>query len=318
MNFKLGLALVTVLLVAGLLAARHPVWLLNALTPGRAFTVSAGIPYGPGERQRLDVYVPARAAAGSPGGANPGLPIVVFFYGGSWQSGERGDYRFVGAALAARGFVAVVPDYRTYPATVFPGFMEDAAQAVAWAREHAAQYGADPHRLVLMGHSAGAQIAALLATDGRYLAARQLRRNDIAGVVGLAGPYDFLPLRDATLEQVFPAQARAASQPIRFVKGGEAPMWLAVAEQDTVVEPGNTERFARALRDAGDQVSVMRYRRLSHATLVGVLALPLRPLAPVLDDLAAFVDRIAAVPGQAAPRAATARAAAPAASEAGR
>ncbi|MBI0329312.1 alpha/beta hydrolase [Burkholderia plantarii] len=316
MNLKAGMAVLSVLLAGGLLAACHPVWLLNALTPGGAFQVSRGIRYGPGQRQWLDLYVPSRDGARAAGGANPGRPIVVFFYGGSWQSGERGDYRFVGAALAARGFVAVVPDYRTYPATSFPGFMDDAAQAVAWARGHAAAYGADPHRLVLMGHSAGAQIAALLATDGRYLEARGLRRDDVAGVVGLAGPYDFLPLHDATLERIFPEDVRAASQPIRFVNGGEAPMWLAVGEQDTVVEPGNTERFARALRDAGDEVSVRRYRSLSHAALVGVLAAPLRPLAPVLDDLAAFVDGLAAAPdGPSRPPAAT-RSGAPAASAA--
>ncbi|MBR7998731.1 alpha/beta hydrolase [Burkholderia vietnamiensis] len=291
MNLKVALAVLSVLVAAALLAAHSPLRLLNALTPTNTFRLFADIPYGPGERQVLDVYLPARVARDWPTEPNAGAPVVVFFYGGSWQSGRRNDYLFVGEALASRGFVAVVPDYRTYPATTFPGFIDDAARAVAWARRHAAAFGGDPRRVFLMGHSAGAQIAALLATDGRYLAASEMRSSEIAGVIGLAGPYDFLPLRDATLERIFPGDQRAASQPIRFVRGNEPPMWLAVAENDTVVEPGNTDRFARALQNAGDSVVVTRYRHLSHAALVGVLGAPLRRAASVLDDLSAFVER---------------------------
>lgn len=293
MNMKAGLVVLSVLLAAGLLAACSPVRILNALTPSYTFSLFAGIPYGAGERHVLDVYLPTRVLRHWPADASAGAPVVVFFYGGSWQSGERNDYLFVGEALASRGFVAVLPDYRTYPATTFPGFIDDAAQAVAWAREHAVAFGGDPRRLFLMGHSAGAQIAALLATDGSYLAAREMSKSDIAGVIGLAGAYDFLPLRDTTLERIFPQEARAASQPIRFIEGTEPPMWLAVAENDTVVEPGNTTRFARALQDRGDTVVVMRYGNVSHASIVGVLGAPLRRVAPVLDDLSAFVDRVA-------------------------
>ncbi|MGU7816824.1 alpha/beta hydrolase [Burkholderia sp. AW49-1] len=295
MNIKAGLAVLSVLLAVGLLAACGPMRLLNALTPSYTFSLFADIAYGPGERQVLDVYLPKRVVDDWPADANSGVPVVVFLYGGSWQSGERKDYLFVGEALASRGFVAVLPDYRTYPATTFPGFVDDAAQAVAWAREHAAAFGGDPRRLFLMGHSAGAQIAALLATDGRYLAARKMQKSDIAGVIGLAGAYDFLPLRDAMLESIFPEEARTASQPIRFIQGTEPPMWLAVAENDTVVEPGNTYRFARALQNTGDTVVVMRYRNVSHATIVGALGAPLRGLASVLDDLSAFVSHVATV-----------------------
>ncbi|AOI60041.1 alpha/beta hydrolase [Burkholderia diffusa] len=293
MNIKVGLAVLTMLLAVGLLAACNPVRLLNALTPRYTFSLFSDIPYGPGERHVLDVYVPARVVDDWPADAAAGVPVVVFFYGGSWQSGEREDYLFVGEALASRGFVAVLPDYRTYPATTFPGFVDDAAQAVAWAREHAVAFGGDPRRLFLMGHSAGAQIAALLATDGRYLAARQMHKSDIAGVIGLAGAYDFLPLRDATLDRIFPQDARAASQPIRFIQGTEPPMWLAIAENDTVVDAGNTRRFARALQNAGGKVAVVRYDNVSHATIAGVLGAPLRGRAPVLDDLSAFVTRTA-------------------------
>lgn len=215
MNMKAGLVVLSVLLAAGLLAACSPVRLLNALTPSYTFSLFAGIPYGSGERHVLDVYLPTRVLRHWPADASAGAPVVVFFYGGSWQSGERNDYLFVGEALASRGFVAVLPDYRTYPATTFPGFIDDAAQAVAWAREHAVAFGGDPRRLFLMGHSAGAQIAALLATDGRYLAAREMRKSDIAGVIGLAGAYDFLPLRVAIA-----GRCAAASPPWRRRESG--------------------------------------------------------------------------------------------------
>ncbi len=293
--------LVVVLLIGAVLAlaacaGREPVDLLNALTPRSTYTVQTGVHYGEGPRRTLDVYEPAHLMS-SPDGQplTPGSahkpPIVVFFYGGSWQNGQRRDYRFVGEALASRGFVVVIPDYRTYPATIFPGFIDDAAMAVRWARDHAAAYGADPSSLFLMGHSAGAHMAALLATDDQYLSAQGMHKQDIAGFIGLAGPYDFLPLRDATLKQIFPQADRADSQPINFVSGDEPPMLLAVGKADTTVDPGNTDRFAARLRARGDAVEVKHYRGMGHALLVGTLGAPLRRLAPTLDDVSAFIAK---------------------------
>ena len=261
---------------------------LNATVSHKAFQADDGLAYGNAPRQKLDVYTPATAHAPQTG--SHGRPIVVFFYGGSWQSGSRDSYLFVGAALASRGFVAVLPDYRTWPETAFPGFVDDAATAVRWARDHAAEFGGDPSRIFLMGHSAGAHIVMLLATDGRYLAAQQMSKRDLSGVIGLAGPYDFLPLKDATLEEIFPPALRAASQPINFVEGDEPPMFLAAGKRDTTVDPGNTDRLAAKLRAAGDTVEVKHYPRIGHALLVGAFARPLRGFAPVLDDTSAFID----------------------------
>lgn len=154
---------------------------LNAAVSHKQFRAENGLAYGNAPRQKLDVYVPT---AGAPTAASHGRPVVVFFYGGSWQNGSRSNYLFVGAALASRGFVAVLPDYRTWPDTAFPGFVDDAATAVRWARDHAAEFGGDPSRIFLMGHSAGAHIVMLLATDGRYLAAQQMSKSDISGVIG--------------------------------------------------------------------------------------------------------------------------------------
>ena len=193
---------------AAALAACSPVKLLNAAIPSSGYKKTGAIAYGTDPRQELDVYVPAAPAAAT-------RPVVVFFYGGSWQNGDRANYLFVAQALTSRGYVAVLPDYRTYPETAFPGFVDDAAAAVRWTRDHAHEFGGDPARLFVMGHSAGAHLAALIATDPRYLAAQAMSKADLRGMIGLAGPYDFLPIKDRTLLDVFlPARAHKASQSI--------------------------------------------------------------------------------------------------------
>jgi len=278
------------------LSACSPVTALNDMAPRSTFREVQGLAYGRDPRQRLDVYMPAGTATmDNMTSLKPDLdkqarPIIVFFYGGSWQNGARGNYLFVGEALASRGFIVVVPDYRTYPQTVFPGFVDDAAAAVRWAHDHAGEFGGDPSHLFLMGHSAGAQIAALLSTDGHYLAAQHMSKHDLSGFIGLAGPYDFLPLTDPALEQVFPISLRQASQPINFVSGDEPPMLLAAGKDDTTVDPGNTDRLAAKLRAAGDAVQVNHYPGIGHALLVGALAAPLRRVAPVLADVSRFID----------------------------
>lgn len=282
--------------VAAMLGACSPVTLLNALVSRDGFSVSRGVAYGAGPRRMVDIYRPAKRASADAAAletdkvAEPRRPVVVFLYGGSWQGGARLDYLFVGAALASHGFVVVVPDYRVYPEVVFPAFVEDAAAAVRWTYDHAAEFGGDPKRLFIVGHSAGAQIAVLLVTDGRYLAAQHLGKRAVKGVVGLAGPYDFLPLADPTLERIFPRDSRRDSQPVNFVTGDEPPMLLACGTADRVVDPGNTDRMAVRLRALGDQVEVRHYSAVGHAMLIGAMAAPLRGVAPVLEDAVAFLD----------------------------
>ena len=255
---------------------------LNALQSGGGVTATTDVTYASGERGKLDVYRPARAA---------NAPVVVFFYGGGWDSGRRQDYRFVGRALARRGFVTVVPDYRIYPEVRWPTFLQDSAQAVRWAKNHAGEYGGDPQRLLLMGHSAGAYNAVELALDRRWLSAVGLdAQRDVKGVVGLAGPYDFLPLHSDELRTIFgPAEGRPATQPINYVDGKNPPLFLAVDTGDKVVQPGNTTRLAAKVRAAGGSVQVREYKGLSHALLVAAIATPLRFLAPVLSDATAFL-----------------------------
>ena len=209
----------------------------------------------------LDVYRPI-------GGAR-NAPVVVFFYGGSWQSGERAYYRFVGEALAKRGVLVLIPDYRKAPAHPFPAFMQDGATAVAWARAHAADYGGDPRRVFLMGHSAGAHIAALLGTDGKYLAAQRLRPRDLAGVIGLSGPYDFLPLTDPKVMQALgPAPGWPTTQPVNFVDGDEPPFLLLHGGADNTCWPANSEHLAARLRDKGEPVDLVIAPGVSHIGMI--------------------------------------------------
>jgi acetyl esterase/lipase len=278
-----------------------PARVLNVLALLGRYRVTTGIAYAPGPRHSLDVYAPIPAH---------GSPVVVFFYGGNWQEGDRAIYRFVGAALAARGIVTVIPDYRVYPEVRFPAFVEDGARAVRWTHDHVAAFGGDPSRVVLMGHSAGAYIAAMLTYDRQWLEEVDLDPDrDIRGLVGLAGPYDFLPLRDETLKIIFgPTSRLAASQPINYVESGAPPTFLVTGSADDVVDPGNAMRLARRVAAKGDAATVKIYDGIGHRVLIGGFAAPLRPFVPVLRDTVAFIDGLTgasapvAVPVLAAPR----------------
>ena len=265
------------------LSACSPVKLLNALTPDSTFDKTAGIAYGDDPRQKLDVYVPRHAL--------PDAPVVVFFYGGSWNSGAREDYNFVGEALASRGIVAVVADYRLYPQVRYPLFLQDAARAVAWTKAHIREFSGNPQRLYLMGHSSGGYNAAMLALDGDLLAAAGMSPKDLRGWIGLAGPYDFLPIENPAVRPVFfwpdsPPQ----SQPINHVSRDAPPALLIAASEDDLVNPTrNTGGLAHKLRAAGVPVQDFYYSRPNHITLVATLSRPLRGLAPVLDQVVGFI-----------------------------
>lgn len=255
--------------------------LINAATPSSSYTVERDIAYDSDDRQRLDVYVPTQATTKA--------PLVVFFYGGGWNRGNKESYRFVAASLTRAGYITVIPDYRLYPAVMFPTFVEDGAAAVAWAAEHAAEYGADAEQIYLMGHSAGAQIAALLALDQRYLGARGVPGNDIAGLIGLSGPYDFLPLEEGYLNEVFPESTRPQSQAINFATKAAPRTLLIHGADDDVVEAGNSQRLSATLRDAGVPVKLKIYDDLGHASIAAALAPPLNFIASSIDDVLAFI-----------------------------
>jgi acetyl esterase/lipase len=261
-----------------------PADLLNLWEPNGAWEQYDGLAYGRKPRQKLDVYKPRHAAR---------APVLVFFYGGSWQGGSRDLYPFVGASLAAQGIVTIVPDYSIFPPARFPTFVEDAARAVRFARENATQWGGDPARLVLMGHSAGAYIAAMLSFDPQWLQQVSLNsKTDLAAFVGLAGPYDFLPIESQILRTIFGGANRAETQPLSFVTGKEAPSLLITARRDRLVSPGNSRRMAVKIHAHGGVAEERTYGGVGHFTLIGAFAPGLRVLAPVLRDVTQFVWRM--------------------------
>jgi len=277
------MAAATLTLVAGC----SPFPFLNVIAPAKGYAVQADVSYGSLPRQKLDLYLPPQSYAP--------VPVVVFFYGGGWEEGNRADYRFVGAALASKGIAVAVPDYRIYPEVVFPAFVEDGALAAKWVRDHVASLGGNPGRIYLMGHSAGAQIAAMLALNPEYLGAAGMDRRAIAGLIGLSGPYDFLPLKSARLKEIFGDPAPRRTQPIDFVDAGAPPALLLTGSADQTVNPGNSKRLAEALQAAGVKVEYRVYADIGHGRTIGAFSRPLSGGVPVVDEVLGFIGATAAV-----------------------
>jgi acetyl esterase/lipase len=249
-----------------------------------ATRLAADVAYGDHPRQRLDVYAPTRRE-------RP-LPVVMFIYGGSWNSGNRSDYGFVGHALASRGFLVVIPDYRLVPEVVFPGFVEDGARATRWIRDNAGGLGGDPSRIALMGHSAGAYTAAMLALDPRWLAALGVERRRIRALVGLAGPYDFLPFDVSSTRAAFGAWPKPLeTQPLTFATADAPAAFLASGDADRTVRPRNSFALSNALTEAGALASTKLYPGVDHAGILLALSVRLRDRASVLDDVERFLVR---------------------------
>lgn len=253
---------------------------LNRLTPGDGGVrrLVDGAAFGPEPRQRLDVWAP-KSAAGP-------LPVVVFFYGGSWNSGLKDGYGFAARALAARGFVVVVPDYRLVPQVRWPAFVEDGAAAIRWVADHIAAHGGDPARIAVMGHSAGAHIALLLTLDRRWGVAGHIK-----AAVGLAGPYDFLPFTagGAVDQAMGNAPDLKDTQPINFARADAPPLLLLTGDEDKTVLPRNSQRLANAVADMGGRAEARLYRGIGHIGILLALSKPFRGKAPVLKDASNFL-----------------------------
>ncbi len=250
--------------------------LLNATHTQPGVSVQS-FEYEADEQLKLDVYRSANTPADA--------AVLVFIYGGSWRSGERSWYRFIGEALAAEGLIVVIPDYRKYPEVQFPAFVDDAAAAIRFSRDHARSWGGDPDRLFIAGHSAGAHIALLLASDPAYLQRQAMQPGELSGAIGIAGPYDFAPIESRSLRAVFPDRNHEAStQPIHFVDGDEPPILLLHGDADKRVWPRNSERLAARLRSVDVAVELVILPGVSHSSIMkalgetGAAAVPTRAL----------------------------------------
>jgi len=263
--------------LAALIGGCSPARLLNTTVPREGYARHADIAYGPLPRQKLDLYLPATPRADG--------KAVIFFYGGSWDSGAKGDYLFVAQALASRGIATVIPDYRLYPEVRFPTFLEDAAQATRWAGDRVGL-----PKLFVMGHSAGAHIALMLAANTPYLAQAGVDRMKIAGAIGLSGPYDFLPLKSTKLVDIFGGRNRPEIEAITFARAPLPPALLIHGTADTTVYPRNSENLAAAWHKAGAPVELKLYREVDHIDIIAAFSDLLHKRATTREDVLAYID----------------------------
>lgn len=276
------LLLLTTLLAATLAGCTSP-GTLNAMTTERGYAVTANVPYDRANGLALDIYMPNQIR---------NAPVVVFFYGGRWQKGDKSEYKFLGQALASRGFVVVVPNVRLYPKARFPDFVKDGANAVKWARDNAAQFGGSGEKLFVMGHSSGAHIAAMLALNETYLKGVGGSRSWLKGMIGLAGPYDFLPITAPDLFDIFgPPDRFQQSQPAFFVDGQNPPLLLMHGEKDEIIPVDNTRKLAAAVKRADGTIETVYYPGMSHQMIISSFASALRGRADTLDQVESFVKR---------------------------
>jgi acetyl esterase/lipase len=240
--------------------------------------------YDSGPRHKLDLYWPRRAGHAS---------VVIFFYGGRWRSGRKNWYRLIASTLVAHNYVVVIPDYRLYPEVVFPNFLRDAARAFRWTKDSIESFGGDPNSIFVMGHSAGAYISAMLALDAQWLDRVGLTaQREVAGLIGVAGPYDFLPLKDPKLIRIFGGAQRRETQPISFVSGRKPPTLLLTGNEDAVVDPGNSDRLAEQLQTHGNTAKNVGYPHLGHVTILAGLLPGLCGFFPIVDVLSAFIREV--------------------------
>lgn len=253
--------------------------LLNATIPRRGYRVVRDLAYGHDPRHRMDLYIPS--------GLTAPAPVVLYFYGGSWQWGTKATYRFLGQALASAGIIVAVADYRLYPQVKYPDFVHDSAEAFRFVRAKIAGHGGDPARVFLAGQSAGAYNATLLAADRRYLSDDE--RDAIRGIIGIAGPYDFLPLKDPKLIDMFGGDAVIETQPIHYVDRKLPPMLLVHGSGDNTVHPRNVRRMTKKLEEFGTEVVKREYDKIGHTEIIVSLAPWFRRWTTLREDIVQFV-----------------------------
>ncbi len=265
---------------------------ISKLIGDRGAQIESGIAYGEGPRQKLDVYRP-------PAHIKQHDAVIVFLYGGSWTSGSKELYGFIGQALATRGFTTVIPDYRLFPDVKFPSFVEDVAAAYAWTDRTLARTCA-PRPIIISGHSAGGHMAALLALDRTYLAAQSAEVSPPAAIIGLAGPYTFEPTVWPSTKAAFASVAATPDvpRPITYVRPGAPPFLLLHGLADDLVNLKNTRELAAALKAVGTPVEVETYENIGHIGLVLAVSRPLRWRAPVLDRMVAYAGKFTRTPAQ--------------------
>jgi acetyl esterase/lipase len=260
-------------------------FIANSMASFGDYKKTVDLSYGSSEKQRLDIYHVDNEQLGE------AAPVVIFYYGGCWGACtdlNKTDYRFVAESLVNKNTVVVVPDYQQYPEVLFAGIMQDVSAVVAWVQNNIADYGGDPNRIFLMGHSSGAHLASMLTLNEEYLSTERSR--SIKGFIGLAGPYDFLPFTKSYQPTLFgPEPLYALSQPVNFVDGNEPPLLLLYGGEDDTIRKKNMVSLREKVLSAGGQVKTKTYADLSHAGLLAALSIPLRSGDTVREDIHRFI-----------------------------
>jgi acetyl esterase/lipase len=270
-----------VVTLAALLAGCSP-FLLNPFVPRGGYTIERNIAFGNGPRQKLDIYIPD--------GLTKPAPVLIFFYGGSWQDGDKDGYRWIGQTFASHGIVTVLANYRLYPPNLYPSFVQDGALALRYVHDEIAKSGGDPGRVFVSGHSAGAYNAIMLASDPKFVHDVGGDLSWIRGAIGIAGPYDFLPMTDPKIITIFGGANNPATQPITYIDGKRPPMLLVDGTADETVDPGNVTRMAAKLRANGSEVETKLYPGVSHIGIILSLAPVFRTDTTLESDMVKFID----------------------------
>ncbi|HET7334711.1 MAG TPA: alpha/beta hydrolase [Rhizomicrobium sp.] len=277
MGMALALATGATLMLTGCMSPP----LINLLVSNEGYSIKRDIAYGTKPREMLDIYVPDKITKPA--------STILFFYGGSWQSGTKDLYKAFGETFATKGIITVVADYRLYPPALYPDFVNDGAQALKFVHDHIAQYGGDPNRVFLAGHSAGAYIAVMLAANPAIVRANGAKPEWIRGAIGISGPYDFLPLKDKKLITIFGGNDRIETQPIHYVDGKRAPMFFAWGADDTTVGKRNLVNMAAKLREFGSPVETKIYPGVTHIGIIVSLAPFFRSRTTLRQDMIEFI-----------------------------
>ena len=246
-------------------------------TPGNGLRTTNDMAYGLLPRHKLDIVQPAAMRADT--------PIIVFFYGGHWEHGRKANYALHAACIAQAGAVAVVPNYRLFPRVTYPDFLRDCAAAVAWVQAHPERTGTGS--LFLMGHSAGGYNAMMLGLDRKWLDEAGGEPARIAGVIGLAGVYEFLPITKPKLKAIFP-DAGPEIEPASHAKAEAPPLLLARGSEDRAVTAHHAQGLAERMKTVGGHVHVVTYEGIDHAGLIRDVAQGVDGSA-VLRGIMAFV-----------------------------
>lgn len=258
------------------------------------YSIVEDIEFSAQKKLLLDVYIPAENtnAEHKDFENKEKAPVLVFFYGGRWTSGDKADYRFVADRFVKKGYVVVVPNYRKYPSVKFPAFVEDGAEALAWVYKNIGSYEGDPKRIFVSGHSAGAHIGALLTVDERYLEQHNIPSSVIRGFAGLAGPYSFVPDEEDTMDMFGPEEKYSQMQATSFIGGREPPMLLLHGEEDTVVKMYNLQRLKKEIVRKNGRVATHVYPDMDHVDIVSSLSWVYAETVTVASDIDAFFKDI--------------------------